>query len=72
MLSHCSSEQLGVNSFFLFPTKEQPLAEEDDCGYAREIRWKELWLQCSSSFRFSCRLSSVKGRCAREVSLLYG
>lgn len=47
-------------------------AEEDDCVNARGMRWKQLWSQCSSSFRFSWMLSSVQGRRARDVSVLYG
>lgn len=44
LFSHCSKEQLGLHFFPQFAsTSEQPPAEEDDYGYARGIRWKQLW-----------------------------
>lgn len=53
-------------------TSEQTPAEVDDHAYVREMRGKQLWWQWLSGFRFSCVLSSVKGRYARDISLVYG
>ena len=79
LLSHCRTTAWMYSwgcIYFLYLKKtvcsEQTPAGVDDCGYVRKMRWKQLRLQWLSSFRFSCMLSSGKGRYARDVSLVYG